>query len=159
MLNLAFASIKYQIRGSLVKDLKPHINFKSLLLSIALLAMTACEKHGLEISLKEGVMMKLSAQVDEMIADKSCDGTSDCASIAWGIDPCGYTRSYLVYNPSKVDVPALEELVTTYNQLDRELNHLTGAVILTDCYVFLRNPEVICVEQVCQSTGDRYGVI
>ena len=84
-------------------------------------------------------MANISTQVDQLIQDKSCDGTSDCAVIGWGIDPCGYTRSYLVYNPSKVDETALEELVATYNQLDRELNQLTDAVKLIDCYVILRN--------------------
>ena len=124
-----------------------------------LLLAVSCEKHGFAISATEDAMAQISAQVDILIADKSCDGTNDCASIAWGIDACGNFRSYLVYNPSKVDVPALERLAAQYNRLDQELNQLTKTEITTDCSVFLAEPIVDCVEQVCESQGDRFVVI
>ena len=121
-----------------------------------MLTFTACEKHGLAISVTEDAMAKLSLQVNQLIADKSCDGTSECGSIAWGVDPCDNFRSYLVYNPSQVDVPTLEKLAAQYNQLERELNHLTDAPITTDCEVVLIEPELACEADHCETLGDRY---
>ena len=107
-----------------------------------LLAFSGCEKHGFAISVTEEAMAKISAQVAVLIDDKSCDGSADCASIAWGIDPCGNTTSYLVYKPETVDVPMLEQLVATYNHLNQELNQLTDAPVTTDCDVVLIEPEI-----------------
>ena len=118
-----------------------------------------CEKNGVAISLTEDAMAQISAQVNILIADKSCGGVNDCASIAWGIDACGNFRSYLVYSPSKVDEAVLKRLAAQYNQLDQELNQLTEAEITTDCSVFLAEPIIDCVEQVCESQGDRFVVI
>jgi hypothetical protein len=132
---------------------------KQLLTIFLLLALAACKKHGLAISVTEDAMAQISEQVNILIADTSCDDPNDCAAIGWGIDPCGNFRSFLVYNASQVDESALERLAGQYNQLDRELNQLTEAEITTDCAVLLVEPLLECLDQVCDSQGDRYVVV
>lgn len=92
-------------------------------------------------------MAEISAEVDDLIEDKSCNGADDCASIAWGSKPCGGPWSYLIYAPGNVDVPQLEQLVEEYNQIQEEVNQLTGAV--SDC-ALVPEPEVECADNVCR---------
>jgi hypothetical protein len=99
-----------------------------------------------QVAIKEQRMVEISENVEAIIANKSCGGTDDCASIAWGAKPCGGPWSYLVYAPSHVDVPQLEQLVSEYNQLQDEVNQLTGAA--SDC-AFVTEPELECLDDIC----------
>jgi hypothetical protein len=114
-----------------------------------LLFVFACSNDDNDlVAIKEQRMAEISANVEAVIANKSCNGADDCASIAWGSKPCGGPWGYLVYAPSNVDVPQLEQLVSEYNQLQAEVNQLTGAA--SDCSVEVE-PELECVENRCKA--------
>jgi hypothetical protein len=119
----------------------------TLLGIILLLLLFACNNNDTDlVAVKEQQMAEISANVEAIIANKSCGGVDDCASIAWGSKPCGGPWSYLVYAPGNVNVPQLEQLVSEYNQLQAEVNQLTEAV--SDCSVVLE-PGLECLDDIC----------
>ena len=120
--------------------------FACMLLFPSLLLFACHDDDGEQIKSIEKRMASISGNVEALIADKSCNGADDCASIAWGSKPCGGPWGYLVYAPSNVDVPQLEALVDEYNQLEGELNRLRG--IGSDC-AFVEAPELECADNVC----------
>ena len=95
---------------------------------------------------KQQRLAALQTSIDSLIADKSCNGAGDCASMAFGDKPCGGPRSYLIYAPSNVDETELTRLVNEYNQLDEEINILTNA--LSDC-AMVGPPILGCTDDVC----------
>jgi hypothetical protein len=119
------------------------------ILCLALLLISCSDDDGNdEIIIREKRIAEISTEVDEMIADKSCNGIDDCASIGWGAKPCGGPWSYLVYAPSNVDVPQLEALTEEYNRLEQEINQIKG--LASDC-AFVTAPELECVGNVCKA--------
>ena len=115
-------------------------------LLLALLLIN-CQDDDHELTqVKEKRMAAISASVEALIANKSCNGQDNCASIAWGAKPCGGPWEYLVYAPSNVDVPELENLVAEYNQLQTEVNQIKG--LGSDCS-FVDEPELACQDNVC----------
>lgn len=117
----------------------------TLLLPMVLL-LSCHDDDGEQIKSIEERMAAISGNVEASIANKSCNGADDCASVAWGSKPCGGPWSYLVYAPSNVDVPQLEALVDEYNQLEAELNQLRGTG--SDC-ALVEAPELECADNVC----------
>ena len=114
---------------------------------ILLLLLFACNNNDTDlVAVKEQRMAEISENVEAIIANKSCNGADDCASIAWGSKPCGGPWSYLVYAPGNVNVTQLEQLVSEYNQLQAEVNQLNGAV--SDC-AFVTKPELECLDDIC----------
>jgi len=95
---------------------------------------------------KQRRLGELQTNIENLIADKSCNGAGDCASMAFGDKPCGGPRSYLIYAPSNVDVAQLTTLVEEYNMLDEEINILTQA--LSDCAI-VGPPILGCTDDVC----------
>lgn len=119
----------------------------TLLGIILLLLLFACNNDDTDlVVVKEQRMAEISENVEAIIANKSCNGADDCASIAWGSKPCGGPWSYLVYALGNVNVPQLEQLVSEYNQLQAEVNQLNGAV--SDC-AFVTKPELECLDDIC----------
>ena len=118
------------------------------ILLLPMLLLLSCHDDDGEQQIKsiEEQMASISATVDALIADKSCNGADDCASIAWGSKPCGGPWDYLVYAPSNVDVPQLEALADEYNQLELQLNQYTGAG--SDC-ALVEAPELECADNIC----------
>ena len=117
-----------------------------LLLCLTLVIINCSDDDSQEIEIREERMAQISANVEALIANKSCNGADDCASIAWGAKPCGGPWRYLVYALSNVDVTQLELLVSEYNQLQDEVNQLTGAA--SDC-AFVTEPELECLDDLC----------
>ncbi len=118
-----------------------------LLCFTLLLLLFACSNDDTDlVAIKEQRMAQISENIEALIANNSCNGSDDCASIAWGAKPCGGPWGYLVYAPSNVDVPHLEQLVDEYNQLQDEVNQLTGAA--SDC-AFVTEPELECLDDIC----------
>lgn len=114
---------------------------------ILLLLLFACNNNDTDlVAVKEQRMAEISENVEAILANKSCKGADDCASIAWGSKPCGGPWSYLVYAPDNVNVPQLEQLVSEHNQLQAEVNQLNGAA--SDC-AFVTKPELECLDDIC----------
>lgn len=113
------------------------------------ITLASCEEdQNDDLASKQDRLVELEASIDVMIADKSCNGAGDCASIAFGSKPCGGPWSYLIYAASTVDVPTLEAMVAEYNQLQEEVNELTNAV--SDC-AYVQEPVVNCGDDLCEA--------
>lgn len=128
-----------------------------ILLCLLFSTIVSCDNDW-KIDAREMIQQDIADQVMALIADKSCNGASDCAAIAWGINVCGTAEDYLVFAPSQVDVDQLEALVADYNQLDHEINDLNEAVGI-DCSLLLIEPKMECNQNVCTSLGERYAII
>ncbi len=126
-------------------------------LVVSILIISSCDSD-LKINVREMIQRDIAEEVMVMIANSPCGGDGDCASIAWGINPCGTVNDFLVYAPSQLDQQRLEELVAEYNLLDQEINELSGAMGI-DCSVFLIEPKIECQDNVCTSLGERYAII
>ncbi|MEL7002951.1 MAG: hypothetical protein AAFN93_09490 [Bacteroidota bacterium] len=120
----------------------------NLLFAGILLIAMACnsDDEGTTIEERQSQLLLLNDQIQDLIADKRCNGIGDCASIAFGSKACGGPKEYLVYAPSTVDESILKEMVDRYNALEKELNELTGAV--STCEV-IGPPELFCDDNVC----------
>ncbi|MDH3711131.1 MAG: hypothetical protein OER04_14655 [Cyclobacteriaceae bacterium] len=113
------------------------------------LTQIACDSNNTdELADKQKRLVELQASIDSLIADKSCNGVGDCASIAFGSKPCGGPWSYLVYAPSNVDENLLQQLVNEYNQVQDEVNILTNAA--SDC-AFVQEPQLSCESNECKA--------
>ena len=112
------------------------------LISVGLLS--ACEDEESRVTVDELEMLK--AEILDLIADKSCKGEGDCATIAFGAKPCGGPNTHLVFAKSNVDQTLLEEKVNNFNQLEHKFNMESG--LLSDCAVELP-PQVTCQDGVC----------
>ncbi len=123
-----------------------YIKISYMLLLPALLLLSCQEDDEEQIEVIERRMAEISANVEALVANKSCNGAGDCASIAWGAKPCGGPWEYIVYAPSNVDVPQLEALVTEYNQLNQDLNQLKGEP--SDCEL-IGEPDLECADNLC----------
>ena len=117
-----------------------------MLLLPALLLLSCQDDDGEQIEMREARMAEIEANVEALIANKACNGGDDCAAIAWGSKPCGGPWDYLVYAPSNVDVPQLEQLVEEYNQLQDEVNRLKE--LGSDC-ALVEEPELQCSDDLC----------
>jgi hypothetical protein len=135
-------------KSVLLNDNNNAIAMRYLMLCLLAVLLNCADDDADQITIREQRMAEISANVDALTANKSCNGADDCASIAWGSKPCGGPWSYLVYAPGNVDVPQLEALVAEYNRLDQELNNLKG--IGSDCAVVVE-PELECIENRCSA--------
>ena len=114
---------------------------------IFLAIMVACDSNNNDdLADKQKRLAELQTSIDSLIADKSCNGVGDCATIAFGSKPCGGPWSYLVYAPSTVDEAILQQMVGEYNQLQAEINVLTKAV--SDC-ALVGEPDLGCEDSEC----------
>jgi hypothetical protein len=118
------------------------------LLFLITLFFCNCSDDDAAIETRETRMAQISDNVEALTANKSCNGVDDCASIAWGSKPCGGPWGYLIYAPSNVDVPQLEQLVAEYNQLEAEVNQLKG--LASDC-ALVTEPELECFDNLCRA--------
>jgi hypothetical protein len=76
----------------------------------------------------------------------SCSETVGCSSIAFGSKPCGGPREYLLFSNS-VNLPQLQQMVTSYNELDNQYNIQVNAI--SDCMLVQQPANIGCVNGVC----------
>ena len=116
---------------------------------IFLAIMVACDSNNNDdLADKQKRLAELQTSIDSLIADKSCNGVGDCATMAFGSKPCGGPWSYLIYAPSTVDETILQQMVGEYNQLQAEINALTKAV--SDC-ALVGEPDLGCEDNQCKA--------
>jgi hypothetical protein len=89
----------------------------------------------------------MEAEIDRMIADRSCTGDGSCRVIAFGAKPCGGPWEYKIYSAEHVDTLALQQSVTEYDEFNRELNERYNWV--SDCSV-PSPPMVVCNQGECR---------
>jgi hypothetical protein len=94
----------------------------------------------------QATLQELTAQIDRIIGNATCEVTNQCRVIAVGSKPCGGPWSYRAYSTLNTDVSSLEGTVQRYNDLQKEHNRRTGAI--SDC-MFVTEPTVQCVTGRC----------
>jgi hypothetical protein len=94
----------------------------------------------------QAALQELTAQIDRIIGDATCELTDQCRVIAVGSKPCGGPWGYRAYSTLNTDVSSLEITVRRYNDLQKEHNRRTGA--MSDC-MFVTEPAVQCVSGRC----------
>ncbi len=94
----------------------------------------------------QATLQDLTAQIDRIIGDATCELTDQCRVIAVGSKPCGGPWSYRPYSTLNTDMSSLEITVQRYNERQKEFNQRTGAI--SDC-MFVTQPTVQCVSGRC----------
>ena len=82
----------------------------------------------------------------EIISDLSCQDSTDCEFVSFGVKPCGGPWRYLVYSATHVDNVLLNEKVKAYNEYNNTLNIRYGWI--SDCSLAII-PVLGCIEGEC----------
>lgn len=88
-------------------------------------------------------------EILDLVEDRSCDDSSECAAIAAGSKPCGGPWLYLIYSRPNVDEELLKSKLDELNTFEHVYNQTHH--ILSDCAVPSR-PDPGCVELACVDT-------
>ena len=88
----------------------------------------------------------MEKEILEIISDLSCQDSTDCQFVDFGVKPCGGPWRYLVYSATHVDNVLLNEKVKAYNEYNNTLNIRYGWI--SDCsYAII--PVLGCIEGEC----------
>lgn len=96
-------------------------------------------------------MRVLDAEVQTLIADKSCTADTDCDTLPYGAKACGGPARYLVYSTATLTAAEqqhLTETATEYSELSRQYNADNGVISTCDVVV---PPTVGCVVGQCRA--------
>ncbi len=85
--------------------------------------------------------------INNLIADKSCQTNSDCALIALGARACGGPNSYEVYAKNNIDTEKLNSLAYQLETLEKK--HNLDNQVVSICMVEPK-PSIGCVQNQCQ---------
>ncbi len=85
-------------------------------------------------------------EITNYINGFSCSEQVGCGSIAFGSKPCGGPREYLLFS-NAVNLQQLQQMVTSYNELENQYNIQTDAV--SDCLAVQPPTTIGCVNGVC----------
>jgi hypothetical protein len=75
----------------------------------------------------------LRRMIEQEIGIPSAKEPSQCKLMPFGSKPCGGPWGYLVYSTLKTDEPRLKQLVSDFNQLQKQINE--DGKILSDCTI------------------------
>ena len=76
---------------------------------------------------------ELRRAIEQEIGIPAANETSQCKLIPFGSKPCGGPWDYLVYSTLKTDEARLKQLVSDFNQLQRQINEENKT--LSDCAI------------------------
>jgi len=76
---------------------------------------------------------ELRRMIEQEIGVPAANDASQCKLIPFGSKPCGGPWSYLVYSTLKTDDARLKQLVSDFNQLQRQINEESKT--LSDCAI------------------------
>lgn len=122
---------------------------KLLLLFLILQSFQCSDTDDTKNAITSEQLQAKKLEITNYINSFSCSETAGCNFIAFGSKPCGGPRTYLLFSNS-VDLAKLQEMVKTYNEMDKAYNIKTGAV--SDCMFLLPPTEVKCINGVCSIT-------
>jgi hypothetical protein len=91
-------------------------------------------------------VLPLDREIKAIIGAAACANDNECRVIGYGAKPCGGPGGYLSYSEKNTNVTLLEQKVSEFNALGRELNRRTD--IMSDCMV-VPKPRVSCIENRC----------
>lgn len=115
---------------------------KLLFLTVFPLFAFQCSENN-DANLSDELAEKKQEIVDYI---NSFDCSGSCNYIAFGSKPCGGPREYLLFS-SNINLEQLQQMVTEYNQMDRQNNIQTNAV--SDCAMELPPSSVDCINGDC----------
>ncbi|MBT8317471.1 MAG: hypothetical protein HKP59_07585 [Lutibacter sp.] len=123
---------------------------KHILKTIAILAIVFSCSSNSETTQEDDLVAlnNLKLEIELLIAEGTCTENESCDFIAFGSKACGGPKSYLVFNTS-IDVELLNEIVSTYNEMEAEYNLKWG--IISDCMFLLPPTNVECVDGQCKA--------
>ncbi len=114
---------------------------KSSILFLSLLFLGSCDllRSGDDYSIDD--LEELRAEITALAESETCTNSEEWDFVAFGSKPCGGPREYLAYS-TQIDVSEFLDLVSKYNELDKQNNQSTGAA--SDC-LFVGPPNgVVC---------------
>jgi len=93
-------------------------------------------------------LTNLGNEINVLVESSVCTDETECASIAFGIKPCGGPWGYLVYSNS-IDTDELIAKVERFNQMQNTYNLRYN--ITSDCSVVLPPDALICEDNKCKA--------
>ena len=120
--------------------------FKILVLALMLQSFQCSDSEDSSGDITSAQLETKKQEIQNYINGFSCSASVGCGFIAFGSKPCGGPRTYLLFSNS-VNLVKLQEMVKTYNEMDKLYNIKTGAI--SDCMFVSPPTEVKCVNGIC----------
>ena len=119
---------------------------KIVALSLLLQSFQCSETNDSSDRITSEQLKNKELEIKNYINSFGCSESAGCNYIAFGDKPCGGPWKYLLFSNS-VDLAKLQEMVKSYDEMNRLYNIQTNAV--SDCMFVLPPTEVKCVNGVC----------
>jgi hypothetical protein len=120
--------------------------FKIIVLLILLQSFQCTDSNESSSGITAAQLDAKKQEIQNYINSFSCSENVGCGFIAYGSKPCGGPRTYLLFSNS-VNLTKLQEMVKTYNEMDKLHNIQTNA--MSDCMPVVPPTAVKCVNGVC----------
>ena len=91
-------------------------------------------------------LARMYQEIYDLVQDRSCGDSSECAAIALGSKPCGGPWRYLVYSKSTVDEAVLRALAENLADYEAQFNQEHRR--FSDCEV-VQNADPACTDGGC----------
>ena len=118
-----------------------------IILFLGIAGMAACNDEEVDHEAADVArLVKMEAEIDDLIGDATCGDFQDCRAIAFGSKPCGGAWSYKVFSASATDTVQFLSLVDAYNKFNTTLNERYGWN--SDC-MYVLPPKIGCVDGHC----------
>ena len=95
----------------------------------------------------EEALVRLHAEIVQLIAEPSCANLVHCRVLPLGSNPCGGPSEYLAYSSTVSNRELLEAKAYEYSFLEEEVNSKRAAA--GTCHV-LPEPHAVCIDQRCR---------
>lgn len=102
---------------------------------IVLFILVSCADGNSGVSDKklESDIAYVSAKIDELSADLSCDTGTQCLTIVYGHKPCGGPAGFRIYSSRNTDESLINEYADDYFELTMEYNERND--LISDCSI------------------------
>lgn len=109
---------------------------------------TTCEDDDLTLTCDDYVvsLQALELDIQNLASTSVCTDDFECRSIAFGVQPCGSPRSYIVYSTS-IDTLLLANMVNVYNDIEQDFNAMCD--VASDCVEPDEPIGFDCVDNAC----------
>lgn len=95
----------------------------------------------------EEALVRLHAEIVQLIAEPSCANLVHCRVLPLGSNPCGGPSEYLAYSSTVSNRELLEAKAYEYSFLEEEVNRKRA--VAGTCHV-LQEPRAVCIDQRCR---------
>lgn len=126
--------------------MKKLITIISFLLPLVACAQTEPHEHPNNQQLTAS---ELYQQIEQELADNSCNDDNDCELVGVGTMPCGGPEVYLPYAKNNVDIDKLTALVEQHSEQQKQYyqdNQIMGICVVTPV------PAIACRNNRCEAS-------